>query len=145
MRYFTKEWYDLMQEYGRTFGLEKAALRNRLDAAAAAFQRDLARQELPKGLFEKFNFHDGDILDVQIGEKYGDYVIKVSSPFAVYNKVTFQRAVVKQDSIPVGAVWLYEELYRHALGYEAHVLCDSSLGLRDTKIICADILFEEVF
>lgn len=140
MRYFTKEWYELCQEYARTSGPEKKKLRKRLDAVSEAFQRDLTQQNLPEGLFDKFCFHDGKILDIQAGE---DYVIRVNSPFTTYSKVTFRSAAVKQDRIPIGAVWLYEELYRHALGYEAHVLCWSEEGLRGTKIICSEILFEE--
>lgn len=141
MRYFTKEWYELVQKYGHTFNREKKSERKKqLDAISAAFHQAAEREDLPKELLEKFSFHDGEIRDVQQGE---DYIIEVRSPFSRYARIIFCNAVVKQDSIPAGAVWLYEELYRHALGYEAHILCESSLGLRDTKIICKDILFDE--
>ena len=141
MRYFTKEWYELCQERGRSFGSRKEAeLQRRLDDRSAAFQQALKKENLPEELWREFCFHDGGICGIREGT---DYIIEVDSPFSVYHKVTFCNAIVKRDSIPVGAVWLYEVLYRHALGYEAHILCDSSLGLRDTEIICTDILFEE--
>ena len=143
MRYFTREWYELMQEEGRAYGPKETELRKRLDAISAAFRNDLAQQNLPEGLWNRFYFHDGEILDVQVGEDYEDCVIRADSPFSAYNKVTFCKALVKQDNIRVGAVWLYEELYRHALGYEAHILSWSGEGLLDTKIVCSDILFEE--
>ena len=143
MRYFTKDWYELMQKCGRAYGPKEAELRKRLDAVSAAFRQDLSQQNLPKGMWNKFCFHDGKILDVQAGEDYEDCIIRVDSPFTAYNKVTFCSALVKQDNIPVGAVWLYEELYRHTLGYEAHILCCGRDGLLDTKIVCRDILFEE--
>lgn len=140
MRYFTKEWYELCQEYSRAYGPKKTEWKKRLDAVSEAFRKDLAQQNLPEVLWKQFHFHDGEILDVQEGK---NLVIRVNSPFTTYKKITFCNAAVKQDSIPVGAVWLYEELYRHALGYEAHILCESRLGLRNTKIICSEILFEE--
>ena len=141
MRYLTKEWYALMQECGRAFEPRKQAeLQKRLDDVSAAFQQAIEREDLPKELRENFYFHDGVIRGIREGT---DCVIEIDSPFSVYHRVTFRDAVVKQDTIPVGAVWLYAELYRHHLGYEAHILCESRQGLRDTKIICTDILFEE--
>lgn len=141
MRYFTKEWYELCQVYGRTFdGKKEAALKKQLDGVSAAFQAAIKKENLPEDLWEKFSFHDGDIRDIQEGS---DYIVVVDSPFSGYHKVTFRDAAVKQDRIPVGAVWLYEELYRHALGYEAHILCQKGWDLYDTKIICSEILFEE--
>jgi len=141
MRFFTKEWYGLQQEYGRTFEKEKkSVLKKELDNISEAFQRAIAREELPKELWNNFAFHDGIIRNIQEGP---DYIIEVDSPFNANRKLTFYNAVVKQDNICVGAVWLYEELYRHALGYEAHILSQVGLELRDTKIICSEIKIEE--
>lgn len=141
MRFFTKEWYGLQQEYGLTFERKKkAALQKGLDAVSEAFQQAVERENLPKELWDKFYFHDGIIRNIQEGY---DYILEVDSPFSAYHKLTFCGAVVKQDKIPPGAVWLYEELYRHALGYEAHILSQSGPDLRDTKIICGEILIEE--
>lgn len=141
MRYFTKEWYELCQVYGRTFERKKeAALKKQMDGVSAAFQEALKKENLPEGLWEKFFFHDGDIRDIQEG---ADYIVEVDSPFSEYHKVAFRNAVLKQDSMKIGAVWLYEELYRHHLGYEAHVLSQCGRDLCDTKIICSEILFEE--
>lgn len=141
VRYFTKEWYELCQERGHAFGTAKAAeLQMRLDDISASFQQALKKENLPEDLWDRFCFHDGKIRNTQEGT---DYIIEIDSPFSIYHRVTFRDAIVKQDSIPVGAVWLYEELYRHALGYEAHILSENGLNLQDTKIICSEILFEE--
>ena len=60
---------------------------------------------------------------------------------------------MKQALPPVGAVWLYEELYRHksGTGYEAHLLLEDPAGagrrklqladLYDLKIVCSEICF----
>lgn len=60
---------------------------------------------------------------------------------------------VKQALPPAGAVWLYEELYRHksGTGYEAHILLEAPTrsgrrrlqlaDLFDLKLICSEICF----
>ena len=127
MRYFTKEWYALCQEYGSTFHdkARKAVLQKQLDAISEAYRRATERERLPQNMRESFTFHD------------------VNSPFSPYNRIIFRNAMVKQDIISIGSVWLYEELYHHALGYEAHILCGSKSGLLDTKIICTEIIIEQ--
>ena len=141
MRFLTKDWYELMQRYGRPFDVKEAErLRKQLDIVSSDLQKAMDQESLPEELRKKFFFHDGEICNIQEG---ADYILEISSPFSEYRRVMFCGAMVKQDRIPAGAVWLYEELYRHFLGYEAHILCWSSQGLRDTKIICTNILFEK--
>ena len=90
---------------------------------------------------KNFYFHDGGIRNVQMGK---DYVLEIDCPFTNYHKLTFRDAILKQESIEIGSVWLYAELYRHALGYEAHILSHVAWDdYRDTKIICSEILSEE--
>lgn len=142
MRYFTKEWYALCQEYGSTFHdkARKAVLQKQLDAISEAYRRATERERLPQNMRESFTFHDGEILSIQFET---DYILTVNSPFSPYNRIIFRNAMVKQDIISIGSVWLYEELYHHALGYEAHILCGSKSGLLDTKIICTEIIIEQ--
>ena len=70
-----------------------------------------------------------------------------------YHTVIFRHARVKQALPPAGAVWLYEELYRHksGTGYEAHILLEAPTrsgrrrlqlaDLFDLKLICSEICF----
>ena len=146
MRHLTKEWYMLSQTYPRPDELKK-----KLDGIAASCREAQDREALPEKLRQNFMFHDGEVLEVRADT---DFVIRLKSPYSDYHKIIFQDAVVKQEMPPVGAWWLYEELYRHksGVGYEAHVLFYKATGLRhkkilasdlfDTKIICRDILFE---
>ena len=139
MRYFTKEWFNLGQK--RTYNRKQAeALRKQIDAVSDAYWEAQKKENLPEDLCRKFYFHDGKIRNVQ-AEK--DYILEIDSPFTNYHKLTFRDAILKQESIETGAVWLYAELYRHALGYEVHILSQVGWDLRDTKIICSEILIEE--
>ena len=77
----------------------------------------------------------------------------IDSPFSGYHTVIFRHARVKQALPPAGAVWLYEELYRHksGTGYEAHILLEAPTrsgrrrlqlaDLFDLKLICSEICF----
>ena len=146
MRYLTKDWYMLCQTHPMPDELKK-----KLDGIMASYREAQSRENLPEKLRQNFMFHDGEALEVTAGT---DFVIRLKSPFSDYRKIIFQDAVVKQETPPVGAWWLYEELYRHksGVGYEAHVLFHKLSGpahkgtlasdLFDTKIICRDILFE---
>ncbi len=146
MRYLTKDWYMLSQTYPMP-----DELRKKLDGIGAAYREAQDRETLPEKLRQDFMFHDGEVLEITAGT---DFVIRLKSPFSDYRKVTFQDAVVRQETPPVGAWWLYEELYRHksGVGYEAHILFHKESGPRhkktlasdlfEAKIICRDILFE---
>ena len=146
MRYMTKEWYMLWQTYPMP-----DKLRTELGGVSALYREAQTRETLPEKLRQNFGFHDGEVLEVAAGT---DFVIRLKSPYSDYQKITFQDAIVKQEMPPVGAWWLYEELYCHksGVGYEAHILFHKASGPRhkkillsdlfDTKIICGDILFE---
>lgn len=146
MRYLTKEWYLAAQARSVTPDIQK-----RLDDASAAYRAAQAREALPDGLRERFFFHDGVVLECRAG---ADYTLRIDCPFSPYHTVVFRSASVRGEQPPPGALWLYEELYRHksGCGYEAHILFwhmekPVHRNLRDTdlldlKIICSDILFE---
>ena len=143
MRYFTKEWYIACQTDPMTPAVER-----RLDEIDRAYQAVQTREALPEALRRKLFFHDGVVRDIQTGT---DYTLCIDCPFSPYHTVTFRNALLKQEQPPVGAVWLYRELYRHksGSGYEVHILFDAHAGpphekilpsdLIDLKIICSDI------
>lgn len=142
MRYFTKEWYLKCQT---------APQMKELRDVVEIFQKESAKEDLPQHLREDFMFHDGEILKFETGT---DCVIEIESPFSQYHKIRFCNAVMKQELPSIGAIWLYEELYKNksGIGYEAHILFLKmikpnhkiilSSDLFETKIICSDILVE---
>ena len=147
MRYFTKEWYLACQTVPMTEALWK-----QLREAGAAYRAVQAREAIPDELRQRFHFHDGVVREVRAGT---DYTLRIDSPFSDYHTVTFHNALLRQEQPPAGAVWLYEELYRHksGTGYEAHILFDAPSGpvhsktrasdLIDLKIICSAISFAQ--
>lgn len=137
MRYLTKEWYMLCQTFPMPPELQK-----KLDGISAAYRQAWENEKLPDRLCRDFMFHDGEVLAVIAGT---DFVIQIKSPFSDYHKITFLDAEVKQEPPPIGAWWLYEELYhrKSGAGYEAHILFSRKADeLFDTIIVCRDILFE---
>ena len=145
MRYLTKEWYLAGQAWPVT-----AEVQERLDETGRAFRAARAREALPPELVHDLSFHDGVIRAVHSGE---DLTFSIDCPFSRHHTVIFRHARVKQTLPPVGAVWLYEELYRHksGTGYEAHLLLEAPAGagrrklqladLYDLKIVCSEICF----
>lgn len=144
MRHLTKDWYLKCQIYPQT-----KALKEELDHAVSAYRAEQDRANLPTELRRKFLFHDGIISKIEIGT---DCIIEVDSPYSECHRIVFCDAIVKQELPPVGASWLYEELYRHksGVGYEVHILSFQmqkpshkavlETDLFDTKIICTDIV-----
>lgn len=145
MRYLTKEWHLACQTWPVTADIQK-----QLDETGRAFRAAQAQENLPLELVRNFSFHDGAVRDIRVGE---DLTLFLDCPFSSYHTVIFRHARVKQPLPPAGAVWLYEELYRHksGTGYEAHILLEAPAasasrkpqlaGLFDPKIICSEICF----
>lgn len=143
MRYLTKEWYLACQTANMTAEAQK-----KLDEAVRACRTAMEREAVPEELRRGFSFHDGVILEIHSGT---DYILRVDCPFSGFHTVVFRGARLRQEQPPVGAIWLYEELYRHksGSGYEAHILFETPSGpthkkmrasdLTDLKIICSDI------
>ena len=146
MRYLTKDWFMSTQTYPMPDELKK-----RSDEIMASYREAQDKELLPDTLRREFMFHDGEVLAIAAG---ADFVVQIKSPFSDHHKITFREASVKQEIPPVGAMWLYQELYRHKSGdgYEAHILFYKhskpehkkvlTSDLFDTKIICKDILLE---
>lgn len=144
MRYFTKEWFLESQTYPLTENTRK-----KLSEIGAAYRTACEKEKLSEQLVKDFFFHDGKVSKI-ITEK--DCTLSVDSPFSAYHTILFRDAVLKGELPPIGAVWLYEELYRHksGIGYEVHILFSSPTGtkhktiqksdLLDLKILCREIL-----
>lgn len=147
MRYLTKDWFMRMQTYPMPEELKK-----KLNGIAAFYQEAQNKELLSDVLRRDFMFHDGEVLEITAG---ADFIVHIKSPFSSYHKITFREASIKQEIPPVGAVWLYQELYRHKSGngYEAHILFYKrskpehkkilTSDLFNMKIICKDILLEQ--
>ena len=145
MRYLTKEWFLACQSCPIAPGEQK-----KLDDTVHAFRAAQQREALPDELREKFNFHDG-VVKKSVFDS--DCTLFIDSPFSSYHMLTFQNAICRQALPPVGAVWLYAELYRHksGSGFEAHVLFSVPQKLAhkkmlpsdllEWKIVCSDIVF----
>ena len=145
MRYLTKAWYLASQKYPLN-DEEQKALREAQLARRAAEERDA----VPDGMRESFCFHDAAVRGSYRG---ADYVISLDGALSPVRSVVFRDALVKGETPPDGAVWLYEELYRHksGSGYEAHILFEAMQGeahkhlregdLFELKTICRDIVF----
>ena len=108
MRYLTKEWYIACQTAPMTPEVQK-----RLDEIDRAYCAAQTRETLPDGLLQQFFFHDGVVREIITGT---DLTLRIDSPYSEYHTVTFRNALLKQEQPPVGAVWLYRELYRHKSG-----------------------------
>ena len=145
MRYLTKEWYLACQAWPVTPEVQK-----QLDEISRACRAARAREDLPPALVQDFSFHDGVVRQIHAAD---DLTFTIDCPFSSYHMIIFRHARLKQPLPPCGAVWLYEELYRHksGTGYEAHILLGDPTGsarrkpllteLFDLKIICSEICF----
>lgn len=134
MRYFTKEWYLACQTVPMT-----KALQRQLQEPGEAYRAVQAREALPDELRQNFHFHDGVVREVCAG---ADYTLCIDSPFSDDHFVTFHNALIRQEQPPVGAVWLYEELYRHksGTGYEAHILFYAPSGPVHSRTLASDLI-----
>ena len=147
MRYLTKEWFLACQAWPIAQDAQK-----KLDDLMRSYHEAQLREALPDGLREKFSFHDGVVRQFTCGQ---DCTLRIDSPFSSYHTVIFRNAVCRQALPPVGAVWLYEELYRHksGTGLEAHILFSAPQkpahkkmlpsDLIEWKILCSEIVFAE--
>ncbi len=146
IRYLTKDWYLKCQIYPQTQGLKEE-----LDNAVNAYRTEQEKIKIPPDLCRKLMFHDGNISKIEIGT---DCTIEIESPYSEHNRIIFINAIIQQELPPVGATWLYEEIYFHksGVGYEVQILSFKMMkpnhkkilksDLFETKIICKDILFE---
>ena len=112
---------------------------------------DAAHDEMCRRVAEVYDISPDEVIEsILVGE---DLTFSIDSPFSGYHTVIFRLARVKQALPPAGAVWLYEELYRHksGTGYEAHILLEAPTrsgrrrlqlaDLFDLKLICSEICF----
>ena len=142
MRYLTKDWYLMSQQYPMP-----EEIKRKVYAALKAFREAQAREEIPRELAARFRFHDFDVTEIVMGE---DCVLEVDSPYSGGHKITFRSAVPGPERPAEGRPWswIYDELYRTPEGgYEVHVLLQSDCGpegvtaadLCDLVIVCSEI------
>ena len=148
MRYLDKNWYLKSQKYPPD---------DETYEAVKALNEAEIKSGVPEELRRDLCFHDGKIISeetVQSGAEPifsgSDYTLRIQCPYR-QETVTFRDAIVKTERPPIGAEWLYEEVYRHksGKGYEIHILLEfperrvpvHASGLIEMKIVCRDITF----
>lgn len=158
MRFYTKEWYELMQLHP-------------LDAPSVvnAADEELSQQQIPERIKSTLRFHDNDLLSFQkqgntyemlLQKEYGWSEEEQKAGITPYIKIIFtegvlldreakQRLKTKIDeggNPDSNCIYLYDELYSVPGGYEVHMLfyiLESRNRLAYLTIRCSDIHFED--
>jgi hypothetical protein len=138
---------------------EKKKEWNQINRAA---KRTLSKQNIPENVAEALRLHDASLLSFKKSGK--NYVMLVrgdglwSDAPTPYRKVVFHQAVVleKEAGLRVHKLesdedgfyqsnvsFLYHEIYRTDIGYEADMMFWVPKGLAYLTIACADISFED--
>ena len=125
--------------------LEKISIENKMisDQILEEYQKAEQKENIPEDLNRKFCFHDCTVTEFTVDS---NIVIRFDTRggFTNLNKVTFVSAdIIKLDSGIMDSRWIYEELYRTDIGYEAHMLFDGEGVLADFIVSCKDIIIEK--
>ena len=135
MNFFTKEWYYAMQDIESN--------KERVERAFEEYRRCETAQfeKISPVWLRKFQFHDKRVQTACPTD--GGYVItfeREGKPDGDVGEILFKAAVVKhEEQALAGAWWLYEEVYKTAVGYEIHILFDRQ-GLFECVFECEDVV-----
>lgn len=136
MRFFTKQWFDLLQECD-------TANDPRVDGPPREYLEVLKTQNIPARILDRLDFHDSEVL--RIGGDSQALVLELEEREWGYCHIRFEKPeILKMDDGILGSEWLYEEIYRGCGGYEMHVLFYSrkALGLKELILRCRDVVIE---
>lgn len=107
-------------------------------------------KKIPERIKSEFGFHDGSVLSIkQIGVDLVMMIEVDGIPFeggTPYVRVTFTNGkIIERDenieADDVRCTWLYDELYKTEIGYEAHMLLTNK-DLCYLTISCDDLVIE---
>ena len=136
MKYFTQQWFDLLQESG----VEEDP---RVDEPPREYLEKLKTQNIPARILDRLDFHDSEVLKIE-GDSEA-LILELEEREWGYCHLRFEKPeILKMDNGILGSEWLYEEVYREACGYEMHVLFYSrkALGLKELTLRFRDIVIE---
>ena len=136
MRFFTRQWFDLLQESG----IEEDP---RVEEPPRAYLKLLESQNIPAQILDRLDFHDSEVMRIQ--ERPETLVLELEQREWGYNHIRFEKPeILKMDPGILGCEWLYEEIYREGSGYELHVLFYSrkELGLKELILRCREMIID---
>ena len=142
MRYFTKEWYRMMQEQFVDKN-DESKIRATIDVYLKEFDKNFANDSLFLSSFRSNKFHDCDL--VALEQCKNKCVIKLDKSELGLNgcaEIVFKEATVKlKEFEDQDLCWGYCELYPINNGYEFH--CQFSEYGSDDRydliLLCKDI------
>ena len=136
MKFFTRQWFDLLQESGTEED-------PRVDEPPRAYLRLLETQNIPAQLLDRIDFHDSEVVALREGPEI--LVLELEEREWGYSHIRFEHPqILKMDAGILGCEWLYEEIYRESGGYEMHILFYSrkELGLKELVLQCREIVID---
>jgi len=136
MRFFTRQWFDLLQESG----IEEDP---RVEEPPKIYLELLRTQNIPARILDRLDFHDSEV--IKFREDAETLVLEMEEREWGYSHLRFERPeILKRDMGIEGCEWLYEEVYREGSGYELHVLFYSrkELGLKELILRCREIVID---
>ena len=118
MKYFTKEWYEKVQNNDdKSIKTTEKTITNYQKYEKKAFKKN------KPNFLNDFVFHDAKIISSQ--KNGDDFIIKLdnSNSYTTINKITFKNCrILKQERDLKGSWWLYEEIYCYDQDYEICIL-----------------------
>lgn len=136
MRFFTRQWFDLLQESG----IEEDP---RVEEPPKTYLKLLQTQNIPARILDRLDFHDSEV--IKFREDAETLVLEMEEREWGYSHIRFEKPeILKRDMGIEGCEWLYEEVYREGSGYELHVLFYSrkELGLKELILRCREIVID---
>ena len=136
MRFFTRQWFDLLQESGTEED-------PRVEEPPKTYLKLLQTQNIPARILDRLDFHDSEV--IKFREDAETLVLEMEEREWGYSRIRFEKPeILKRDMGIEGCEWLYEEVYREGSGYELHVLFYSrkELGLKELILRCREIVID---
>ena len=136
MRFFTRQWFDLLQQSGTEED-------PRVEEPPKTYLKLLRTQNIPARILDRMDFHDSEV--IKFREDAETLVLEMEEREWGYSHIRFEKPeILKRDMGIEGCEWLYEEVYREGSGYELHVLFYSrkELGLKELILRCREIVID---
>ncbi|MCL2313351.1 MAG: DUF4085 domain-containing protein [Firmicutes bacterium] len=140
MKYFTKQWDQDCQKSPFFWNKKTNSRTQRVVDEYEKYYKQLEKR-LPENIkkISSNDMHDGKIVSSDFYDQDFHMAIDPISCRSSIKKIIFVNArVLKFDSYPENACWLYEEIYIHQDRYEIHILFWSKEGKLNEIIISFD-------
>ena len=142
MKYFTKDWYERMQQMGNCGSQEEwERMRPEIEAPVDAYHAYIERENLT-AIDRQLNFHDCRVLHARRNGNdfclFIDYDVVI--PVVLLRCVDAQILGQELSEAPNAYyVWLYHEIHLTPTGYELQILLAANGGPYEWSIRCARI------